>query len=78
MAGSTIKVEIEIKTGKVVGVEGPYGEAATPVDEIEHTNAKLVKIKKVHSFSGVLAETNPTCYYYWWDGVRWWIIPYEC
>ncbi len=78
MAGITIKVEIELETGKVIGVEGPDGKQATHVPEIEHLNPKKVKLKKIHSFCGLLAETNPTCYYYWWDGVRWWIIPYPC
>jgi hypothetical protein len=74
---SVVTVKIDIKSGEVIEVLGPDGKKAEPVDEIVTENKKI-QIKQIKSYEALYVETNPTCYYYWWDGMRWWKIPYPC
>jgi TusA-related sulfurtransferase len=72
-----VTVKIDIKSGEIIEVLGPDGKAAEPVDKIVLENKK-VTISQIKSYEALYVETNPTCYYWWWDGMRWLKIKYPC
>ncbi len=79
MAGTEdiVTIKINVRTGEVIDVEPPSNGKivdSPPPDE----PIPMKELKYVKSFAGFAALTNPTCYYYWWDGTRLWVIMYPC